>query len=45
MSKVYKIFRDKTQITKHVQIKHLFFLVPIWRFQHLKDILQNPKHK
>ena len=25
MSKVYKIFRDKTTITKHMQIKHLVF--------------------
>ena len=43
MSKVSKIFRDQTTIIKHVQIKHLFF--PIWRFQHFKDILQNPKIK
>ena len=26
MSKVQEIFRDKTSITKHVQIKYLFFL-------------------
>ena len=25
MSKVQKIFRDKTTLTKHVQIKHLVF--------------------
>ena len=28
-----------------MQIKHLFFLVPIWRFQHFKYILQNQKLK
>ena len=37
--------QDKTTIIKHVQISTYFFLVPVWRFQHFKYILQNPKLK
>ena len=45
MSKVWKIFQKEAKITKHVQKKHLVFLVLIWRFQHFRHLLQNPKLK
>ena len=43
MSKVYKRFQEEIRITKHLQKRHFVYLVPIWRFQHFRHHLQNPK--
>ena len=43
MSNVWKIFQEKTWIAKHMQIKHKHILVPDWRYQDFRHLLQNPK--
>ena len=45
MSKVWKIFQEEMKITVHLQKSTWFFLVPGWRFQYFRHILQNPNLK
>ena len=43
MSKVQKIFQEEKN--HKTCAKKIVFLVPIWRFQHFRHLLQNPKLK
>ena len=43
---LWKELQDKCYMIKHFKIKSLdCFFVPSWRFQHFKQLLQNPKHE
>ena len=39
----WKYFKKKHRIAKHMKIKHKHMLVPSWRYQDSRHLLQNPK--
>ena len=42
MSNVWKRIQEKKEISKHMQKKHNYILVPSQRYQDCRHLLQNP---